>query len=417
MGELGVEPSVDGEPGRAPLLHEVWGGGKEVVRANETGPFSGFLHHDETGRTGVPWPQRPGVHALCPIGRSSLPFAQDSRFCNSSLSWSVGSLESSYREGTMNSYLSIAQKVLLKAREPMDPRQILDAGYHLGIVPPHLFGKTQHKTLQARLAEDILLNKNRSEFIRTAPGRFFLRVLLKSTRRNHHEFIAPVRADQLKKYYVACFDRTELSEIAPEFPSFISTHALQGLQVQYHRLSQAYKRSDVLILRIFILFLKYDSIMIQRAESGIPPTTPETLSLGMTGFVRKNDYNLFSTDMLGVDNAVLRTLSERLHIDTALTGDAQLAEPKTDRVYINISDPHAAFGLASIVSCECDNFFDTSHHALPNTYESWSPINQRRNDTERFDVWSRFLFESGQLLRFKTPAMHLSKVLSNPSRE
>jgi len=56
--------------------------------------------------------------------------------------------------------------------------QILRAAYDLQIVPRDLYGKTQHKTLQARIAEDILRNRGRSEFVRTERGRFFLRSLL-----------------------------------------------------------------------------------------------------------------------------------------------------------------------------------------------------------------------------------------------
>ena len=40
---------------------------------------------------------------------------------------------------------------------------------------------TQHKTLQARLSEEILHGGKQSRFIRTDPGRFFLRAFLQDT--------------------------------------------------------------------------------------------------------------------------------------------------------------------------------------------------------------------------------------------
>jgi hypothetical protein len=64
--------------------------------------------------------------------------------------------------------------VLRAARRPLSPRAILAAAYRAGIVPNHLFGKAQHKTLQARLSEDILRFKLDSRFYRTDPGIFFL---------------------------------------------------------------------------------------------------------------------------------------------------------------------------------------------------------------------------------------------------
>jgi HB1, ASXL, restriction endonuclease HTH domain len=71
---------------------------------------------------------------------------------------------------------------LAEARTPLPPREILRRGLSSGIVPNSLHGKTQHKTLQARLSEDILLRHERSVFFRTKPGYFFLREFLTDAR-------------------------------------------------------------------------------------------------------------------------------------------------------------------------------------------------------------------------------------------
>ena len=79
----------------------------------------------------------------------------------------------------MDAYLSIALDILRQERRPLSPRSILAAAYKRGLVPEHLYGKTQHKTLQARLSEDIVARRDRGAFFRTAPGKFFLRELLR----------------------------------------------------------------------------------------------------------------------------------------------------------------------------------------------------------------------------------------------
>jgi hypothetical protein len=56
----------------------------------------------------------------------------------------------------VDTYLGIAQKVLERARRPLTPREILREAYRSDLVPYHLHGATQHKTLQARLSEHIL---------------------------------------------------------------------------------------------------------------------------------------------------------------------------------------------------------------------------------------------------------------------
>lgn len=78
----------------------------------------------------------------------------------------------------MSSYLQIAEKVLRAERRPLSARAILKQAYFLEIAPHHLYGRTQHKTLQARLSEDILQRREHSLFFRTKPGQFFLREFL-----------------------------------------------------------------------------------------------------------------------------------------------------------------------------------------------------------------------------------------------
>jgi len=74
----------------------------------------------------------------------------------------------------VDSYLAIAERVLEEARMPLVPSEILRRAYLADAVPPQLYGRTQHKTLQARLSEDILLKRERSAFFRTDPGHYLL---------------------------------------------------------------------------------------------------------------------------------------------------------------------------------------------------------------------------------------------------
>jgi hypothetical protein len=74
----------------------------------------------------------------------------------------------------LDTYLQIAEIVLRAAKRPLTSRSIMNAAFRAGIVPSQLFGKAQHKTLHARLSEDILRHKLESRFFRTDPGCFFL---------------------------------------------------------------------------------------------------------------------------------------------------------------------------------------------------------------------------------------------------
>ena len=78
----------------------------------------------------------------------------------------------------MSQYLDLAERILRLSKTPLSARQILGTALKLGIVPDDLYGQTQHKTLQARLSEDILHHKKLSKFYRTKRGIFFLREFL-----------------------------------------------------------------------------------------------------------------------------------------------------------------------------------------------------------------------------------------------
>ena len=50
-----------------------------------------------------------------------------------------------------NAYLKLAEAILMECKMPLRSREILDLAYLRSLVPPHLHGPTQEKTLQARL--------------------------------------------------------------------------------------------------------------------------------------------------------------------------------------------------------------------------------------------------------------------------
>ena len=105
-----------------------------------------------------------------------------------------------------DSYLDLAESVLKLAMRPMTPQEILHRAYVGGLVPRHLHGKTQHKTLTARLSIDILKFKERSKFFRPWPGRFFLSEFIQDEtlpREFRTPIVAQRRSRQLRKDYAA----------------------------------------------------------------------------------------------------------------------------------------------------------------------------------------------------------------------
>ncbi|UYV15105.1 winged helix-turn-helix domain-containing protein [Porphyrobacter sp. ULC335] len=100
----------------------------------------------------------------------------------------------------------MAYLILEQARIPLAPREIIRRAYLQEIIPPHLHGKTQHKTLTARLSVNILEHRENSEFFRPWPGRFFLSKYIEDEsipQEYRTPIVAKRRARQLKKEYSA----------------------------------------------------------------------------------------------------------------------------------------------------------------------------------------------------------------------
>ncbi|MDZ4056568.1 MAG: winged helix-turn-helix domain-containing protein, partial [Polynucleobacter sp.] len=152
----------------------------------------------------------------------------------------------------LDAYLDIAYRVLREARRPLPPREILRHAFASGYVPASLYGQTQHKTLQARLSEDILLRRERSAFFRTKPGYFFLREFIADPS-IPTEFRTPILARRRRRElaYVEALALDRASTAAVCHGRSIERSAILGLlrSRNYHYAPSSRNRStdDVLI--------------------------------------------------------------------------------------------------------------------------------------------------------------------------
>lgn len=208
----------------------------------------------------------------------------------------------------MNSYLKMSQAVLSKSRQPLTAREILDAAYRLQLVPDHLFGKTQHKTLHARLCEDILHNRRSSLFVRTAPGRFSLASRLESGGRKS-EYVAPRRSYQLKQFDVLCADRKELDSALQSGSGPVEFEAIAQWFRRQVPLRVAEKDPNLVYLRLLVMIGSSSGMLTLAALDG--SEFGGGRAIGLLGFLRGSDADLFSDEPYGIDLAAKRTIAEQ----------------------------------------------------------------------------------------------------------
>lgn len=293
----------------------------------------------------------------------------------------------------MNSYLQLAEAVLRKTNQPLSAPEILEAAYRLQLVPEHLFGKTQHKTLQARLSEDLLRNRERTAFARVAPGRFVLRSRLCVEDQSSEEFIAPLRAYQLKKFDVICADREELERIWKDSESFVPLTSVLAAFSKQVPLVEAEKSLQLVHLRLLVSIKSLGRVLTVNSQRD--PSYGQGRSFGFLGYLKGVDIDLFSRDHLGLKEASFRTLQEQTGLPR------QLVEQITKTVELDAIDclslldsSEAQNSVVVLTSFECDQPEEFASHIPAHRSPRWVRLPSEINDVDALEPLSQKIFAS-----------------------
>lgn len=211
----------------------------------------------------------------------------------------------------MSAYLEIAETVLLNQRRPLTARAILRLAFGTGDVPHHLYGRTQHKTLQARLSEDILSRGDRSPFFRTEPGKFFLRRFLYDENipsKYRQEMTAPRRRRSLFRGAALAISPEKATALVDEkrltFDRLTSALASGGAQY----VKSFKKKSDLVIVLGCAIVVRDGRVLSYRsgAYRAISEADVQKRSVNFSTLISNLDPDLFSTDEFGIIDASVR---------------------------------------------------------------------------------------------------------------
>lgn len=215
----------------------------------------------------------------------------------------------------MSSYLEIAEKVLAHRRRPMGPHAILRDAFMMDLMPSHLHGETQHKTLQARLSEDILHSKERSRFVRTEPGKFFLRSLL-SDESIPAEFRTTIKARRRKRELtpepVLCIAKDSLYKLERhDHRAHLSIYEdlRESGELSYHKVKSRPK--DHVPIWCFVMMKRDDCVLsyrVGRYRAHEEESTSKR-TVGFTTLVTEAQQTLFNHHDLGIIEAGVTALA------------------------------------------------------------------------------------------------------------
>ncbi len=219
-------------------------------------------------------------------------------------------------------YLWVAETVLRKHKRPLTARALVDYGLEDELFPPAGLSNTPQKSMQARLSVDILDNET-SPFIRTGPGRFYLRELLAEQPSNASEGLkvyraerrAPVPSSEMvlcvpKSVYQGFLQYQGIGHTSPPNPIV----KLKDSETTYLHRSAA-ETDDSYKQVITYTVIQYQS-KILTFRRGLYNRTAKFLRgaqcVGFGGHVNEDDRDLFSFDDLGIRQNAAREISEEL---------------------------------------------------------------------------------------------------------
>lgn len=214
-------------------------------------------------------------------------------------------------------FLWAAERILRQYNHPMSASEIYDAARNQGFFPDDFKGKTPEQTMKSKLSQHILRHGDQSIFVRTRPGRFYLREFTD----DEGIFPAPRWTPPATDEIVAVFPsaliggkgsfqglRTDVAEL---FDALFRSGQCFGLARTEAELTEEYKQIIAYVMvRRGNDFLAYRRGVYNRSADMLRGAD----CVGFGGHVSIDDGDLMSSDDAGILYAAARELAEELKL-------------------------------------------------------------------------------------------------------
>ena len=309
-----------------------------------------------------------------------------------------------------DAYLNVAEQILLGLRRPLRPREIINAAYAHQLLPLHLHGSTQHKTLHARMSEDVAENPTSSRFFRTGPGVFFLRSLLDDPSIQpvfKEPYFAPPRRRELRRERILTLDRSE-----PDWEAGLDPIVnLKRLETEFVRGRYRFitpreldRRQSGVAVHSFVLVFHQETVLSYRCGKFFPDTAPlkGKRSIGLGGAVYASDPDMLFEDMFGIIASGINELGHGIGLSKVLSEQARYGGLVQPYLAVLVSGAGSRPGVMHVVlAYECPSDFRPSKAALSVSDLRWLDIRNPANTLNGFDVTSELLFSSRRVVQVR----------------
>jgi len=315
-------------------------------------------------------------------------------------------------------FLIIAQQVLEHEQKPMTPQEIVSFAIREKLFSDKRAGKTPDQTMKSKLSVHVRRNGDNSPFVRTAPGKFYLRHLL---------------APDQKLYLAKPMTKSISSEDVLVFDSklFSDKKRFQGIKKTWKKIHSTLlkpenctyinrRHAETIVthkqLLAYILVTRKGSLLAFKRGNynRVEDFLKGSECVGFGGHVSKQDWELFSDIDMGLTRCVIRELSEELKLPDADLNRLSSGEGLSCIGVLN--DDSSLVGqrhLAFIFEYEVSNDPVWDHPARGEksiTQLRWLGNELSNTPFWRFEYWSQLcLREYCPELVKATPAFHIRR--------
>jgi predicted NUDIX family phosphoesterase len=309
-----------------------------------------------------------------------------------------------------NAYLDIAERTIRETGRPLHPKEMLRIASDSGMIPQHLSGKTQYKTLAARLSTEIRGNDKRSPFLRTAANRFFLRDLMTP---EYREYQAPKRQKTLHNESVLTISEDFLKKNAVTglFPNVDHLMAMisHGDHLRYVVRRNAERRFDIKQIISYALIFRHGEILTYRrgAFTNAADELQGKRSIGFGGHVTDEDLNLFDSAGLGIIENARRELNEELVFTKSERRNLDAGSSFSFLCVLNSYETiEARKHIAISVVYFCTSEFVAVKNEMSVNDLRWTCLREPENNLDDFEPWSQDILQALYSGRLKIESTH-----------
>lgn len=306
----------------------------------------------------------------------------------------------------MDSYLTFAQAVLHLAKRPLSAREIVEMAYRHDLVPSRLYGKTQQKTVGARLSEDILARRERSLFYRSEPGKFFLREFLSDPSipgSYRSPIVARRRQRELRRGAALTVSRAMAHRAAEAVGSADDTMQaiIDTCEFHYSETARRIRRKDEIYVWSFVMFMRGAEVLTYR-HGRYREGRDAFLKRKSVGFftpVVDRDHDLFDRGDHGIVASGVRAVMVDLDLPPNIIAGEDYASIAEITDLVVATDANGHDDLLAIVAFGCPSDFEPLKRRLAINDLSWMRLDLPVNHIDDFDPWSQLVVSRAQSAR------------------